>query len=253
MSNEHIANFYEFESLHSYLNIKDEKVYDDGCFRKGLDKYINSPDVMQQILLAITKGNVDIFRQERIFSWLDKWHHAVWQNPNHPICTYFYNAMHSLELNTDKRFKSRGYRSTMTKTELSELQGYGDFAIIDQMILTARYLANREAYKHFGVMYGFKEPYNVLGIPTKLTICIRNPKYQDFAKDYAGKYRTGATIKQIDENLWVFNFDDYYLSTDSEHQWNFTLWKKIFIALKPLLEKTLLAEIYYKSEWEFND
>ena len=71
--------------------------------------------------------------------------------------------------------------------------------------------------------------------------------------DYAGKYRTGATIKQIDENLWVFNFDDYYLSTDSEHQWNFTLWKKIFIALKPLLEKTLLAEIYYKSEWEFND
>lgn len=60
MSNEHIANFYEFESLHSYLNIKDEKVYDDGCFRKGLDKYINSPDVMQQILLAITCSSHDL-------------------------------------------------------------------------------------------------------------------------------------------------------------------------------------------------
>ena len=38
MSKEHIANFYEFESLHSYLNIKDEKVYGDGFYRKGIDK-----------------------------------------------------------------------------------------------------------------------------------------------------------------------------------------------------------------------
>lgn len=245
----------QFDLSHPEIYYEGNTILNSGLFLTGVDKYIGVDiGISIRVLKLITQGRVNLFNQERIFSWIDKLHHKVKRKNNDPLSIAFFEAMQSLTDKTDGRFKRRGYKSKFNREDISQYYGIGgDSGAIFYGSRILRFLANREAFKHIGDKFGLSRNQNTVDFPAKLRIFITNPKDSSYANNYSGHYESGMTINRIDGNCWEVLFDEYFLSTHHEYLWNLNLWSKIFFAIKPLMSELFEAEIIYKKENQFND
>lgn len=250
-----IKEQFDQDALRKFNRFLDRtKIVESGLFFEGIDDSImRDKEIAILFLRTIALGRADIFNQERVFSWIDKLHLVPNKNGNDEFSKAFYSAMQALCEKTDMRFKRRGYKSLFNKKEASELEAFGVSAVISNGLRQARYIANREAYKHFGEKYGVDRPAHLVDFPARLRIMIKNLKNKEFADNFEGRFEGGATISKINEGLWEINFDDYFLNTHHEYKWNLNLWYKIFAAIKPYLSELFIADITYIKENQFND
>lgn len=227
----------------------------DGLFLTSVDKYIGiDRDISIRALKLISQGRVDLFNQERVFSWIEKLRFQAKRESNDTLSIAFFEAMQSLVDKTDSRFKRRGYRITFDRDDMSQYYGYGgNSGLICYGTRILRFIANREAYKHIGYKYGLSRSSHIVDFPAKLRIFITNPRDIGYSSDYSGQYESGITIQKIDNNFWEFYFDDYFLSTHHEYEWNLDLWGKIFLAIKPLMSDLFEADVVCRRENQFND
>jgi len=245
----------QFDLSHPDRYFGGNTIIKDGLFLTGVDRYIGvDRDISIRALKLISQGRVDLFNQERVFSWIEKLHFQTKRESKDTLSITFLEAMQSLVDKTDNRFKRRGYRITIDRNDMSQYYGYGgNSGLICYGARILRFIANREAYKHIGYKYGLSRSSHEVDFPAKLRIFITNPKDISYASDYAGQYEAGIIIKKVDNNLWEFSFDEYFLSTHHEYEWNLDLWSKIFLAIKPLMSTLFEADVVYKKENQFND
>lgn len=224
-----------------------KQFYKDGLFLNGVDKDI---ELATKILQAVQKGRIDLFCQEDIFCWLKNFKVLVNKNTQTEFSELFFLTMQSLVDKTDSRFKYRGYKTSLNKEYALECIGFGgQAAFISYGLNHARYLANCEVYKHIGIVYGKNYPSHFVERPGKTVIFITNPRYEECANNFEGRYIGGAKITKTNENCWKVEFEDYL----KDFEWNSVLWSKIYNRIKPTFEFIFDADISINVQWQFED
>ncbi len=249
-----VTDFFDIHHPIQFTPYINSKVAEGRAFLEGIDDLVKTDEnVTIAVLRAIEAGKVDLFCQERIFSWLENLQSAASLNRTDEVALAFRAAMTALSVKTDSRFRYRGYRTRLDKDQAQLNLACGGFAsMISYGAMQMRFLANREAYKHFGQKYVDKGKSTTVEVPARMYIYIENPKDSALADEFTGSFVGGATIKKIDANRWHFSFDDYFLDTSHEQKWSPGLWLKVFKAIQPIASTLFDAEIVYKLENRFD-
>jgi hypothetical protein len=250
-----IIDFFDISHPRKFVPHIGSKVAGRGALLNGLDDHVvKDKNVAVSVLRAIETGKVDLFCQERIFAWLEKLHSASRLDRTDEVAVAFRAAMTALREETNARFRYRGYRIRLDKAQAKQkLACGGNASLISYGVMQMRFLANCEAYKHFGQKYVDRGEGLAVELPAKMDLYIVDPKDSEFAAEFDGRFVGGATIKKIDASRWHFSFDDYCLSTSHEQKWSPALWLKIFAAIQPIASTLFNADIVYKFENQFDN
>lgn len=246
--------YFDFTGLKQFVNLPNSpanRVTDGALFRDGLANYaVTNQAIAIRILKAIKVGQVNIFCQERILDWFLKYHEAVLQGYCPELtCTYF-DAMDVVVNKIDTWFKYRQYSSRLTNNMVQEYVGFGDHAVIAWMLQNLRFCATREAFRHWAGMYGRQFSHHVIERPGIVRLYIDKPRNAAYANNFKGRYVSGAKIIHLpDENRWEIIFDDYF----PLFNYRSSMWIKMYHKIAPMAASVLLANVYWRPTWLYDE
>lgn len=227
----------------------------DSLFCLGVDGLILSDQAVAiGVLREIELGRVDIFRQERVALWIYRLFHLLKRKNFPDLKDAFYSAMKALVEKTDSRFIERGYKNNLDPIKASEYYGFGgNAALISYGIRNARYIANREVFKHLGSVFGEFHPAHLIDRPGRTQLIIKCPRDAAYSKFYEGCYEGGGRIVGNGGDQWVFSFDDHIDSKVEEFKSMTSLWSSVFLAVCPIFSELLDSEVVIEFKWDFED
>lgn len=245
------STYFDFTSLEVFTPAINGSVHEGTLFKADLERFaLRDVDVAIKVLKAIKLGKINIFTQERLLDWLQKYHSKVQHNINSPLSIAYFEAMDAIVKKVDLWFKYRQYHNQLTIENCSEYEGYGFSAVTSHILLDMRYLCTKEAFRHWATNYGRNYKPNIIERPGIVRLLIDSVENAEYAESLDGNYIHGAKIVRNEkENNWEIIFEDYF----PNQKYYSIMWTMMYRAVIPLVEPLFMAKVYSVTEWQYTD